>query len=100
MIADKQKPEEEPIEFVSHYIIVNQTGYPLDIYDSGLILKHRIENHSQINYNVQLEDADTGSECYYNSEDPPSKTKHPTTRKAQFKLQQASKGIPCMLDNI
>ena len=43
---------EEPIEFVSHYIVVNETVYPLEIYDSQLELRHHVENGCQINYNV------------------------------------------------
>lgn len=46
---------EEPIEFVSQYIVVNETGYPIEIYDSQLELRHRVDTGCQVGYNVEMD---------------------------------------------
>ena len=49
-------PSEEPVEFISHYIIVNRTGYPIDIFNAKGHIKNKIAPDDQQSFDVELGD--------------------------------------------
>lgn len=42
--------EAEPLEFISHYIIRNETGYPIDVLNDRGAIVGRLEQSEQMDY--------------------------------------------------